>query len=132
MSEELETLKRIDSTLNELLKWTKFAGMQQLRSILAQQLKTDSEMLVYELSDGSRGTRDIAKLAGVGSNATVAVYWKKWSRLGIMEPSKKYQGRYQRICSLEEVGLTVPQIKGTISQPPVETEIAQQEEIANE
>jgi len=132
MSEELETLKKIDSTLNELLKWTKFAGMQQLRSILAQQLKTDSEMLVYELSDGSRGTRDIAKLAGVGSNATVAVYWKKWSRLGIMEPSKKYQGRYQRICSLEEVGLTVPQTKATISQSPAETQPAQQEEIINE
>ncbi len=49
-----------------------------------------------------------------------------------MEPSKKYQGRYQRICSLEEVGLTVPQMRGTVSQSSVETETAQQEEIINE
>lgn len=104
------TLKEIASTLNELLKWTKFAGMQQLRNILVQQLKADTEMLVYELSDGSRGTRDIAKLAGIRSNKTIAVYWKKWSKIGIVEPSKKFQGRYQRICSLEEVGLTIPQL----------------------
>jgi hypothetical protein len=132
MSDELEALKKIDLTLNDLLKWTKFAGMQQLRNILAQQLKTDSEMLVYELSDGSRGTRDIAKLAGVGSNATVAAYWKKWSKLGIMEASKQYQGRYQRICSLEEVGLTVPQAKTTTTQPPAETQSEEQGEIVNE
>lgn len=130
MSEEI--IKEIASTLNELLKWTKFAGMQQLRSILAQQLKTDSEMLIYELSDGSRGTRDIAKLAGVGSNKTVALCWKKWSRLGIVEPSKKYQGRYQRICSLEEVGLTVPLGKAAISQSPAEAGAEQQEEIIHE
>lgn len=110
MTEELEILNQIDATLNELLKWSKFAGMQQLRNILTQNLKTDTEMSVYELSDGSRGTREIAVLAGIGSNATVAAYWKKWSKIGMVEPSKKFQGRYQRICSLEEVGLTIPEL----------------------
>ena len=65
-------------------------------------------LLVYELSDGERGTREVAKLAGLKSNSTVAGYWKKWSKIGIVEPSSQYQGRYQRICSLEEVGLAVP------------------------
>jgi len=106
MSEEI--LKDMAMTLKELLKWTRFAGMQQLRTILSQNLKTDMELLVYELSDGSRGTRDVARLAGVGSHATVSVYWKKWNKLGIVEPSQRFQGRYKRICSLEEVGLTVP------------------------
>lgn len=103
-----ETLKDIAMTMKELLKWMRFAGMQQLRTILSQNLKTDVEMLVYELSDGTRSTRDIARLAGLGSHATVTVYWKRWSKLGIIESSPKFQGRYQRICSLEEVGLTVP------------------------
>jgi|YelNatPaOPRAMG01_1025707.scaffolds.fasta_scaffold283487_1 hypothetical protein len=108
MSEELKTLKSIEGKLDQLLKWTRFAGMQQLRTILAQNLTTDTEMLIYELSDGERGTREVAALSGVGSNATVANYWRKWSRLGIVEPSVRRQGRFRRICSLEEVGLTVP------------------------
>lgn len=103
-----DILKDIAVTMKELLKWMRFAGMQQLRTILSQNLKTDVEMLVYELSDGTRSTRDIARLAGLGSHVTVAVYWKKWSKLGIVEPSPQFRGRYQKICSLEEVGLTVP------------------------
>lgn len=108
MSEELKALKSIEHKLDQLLKWTKFAGMQQLRTILAQNLQRDTEMLIYELSDGERTTREIARLANVGSNATVASYWKTWSKLGIVEPSQKRKGRFQRICSLEEVGLTIP------------------------
>lgn len=108
MSEELKTLKSIDYKLDQLLKWTRFAGMQQLRTILAQNLMTDIEMLIYELSDGERSAREIARLINVGSHATITNYWRKWSKLGIVEPSPKRQGRFQRICSLEEVGLTVP------------------------
>lgn len=108
MSEEARILRKIDSKLDQLLKWTRFAGMQQLREILAQNLTDDTLMLIYECSDGNRSSREIAKLVGVRSNQTVVNYWKKWSSLGIVEPSPKYKGRFQRICSLEEVGLTVP------------------------
>lgn len=105
MSEE--TLKDISSTLHELLKWTKFSGMQQLKTILQANLETEVEMLVYELSDGAKGTREIARLSGLGSKSTVARYWTKWSVIGIVLPVQK-EGRYQRICSLEEVGISVP------------------------
>jgi hypothetical protein len=108
ISDELKTLKSIDSKLEQILKWTKFAGSQQLKNILSQTLENDKAASIYELSDGKRGTREIAKLVGVKSNATVAAYWKKWNKLGIVESSPMYQGRYRRICSLEEVGLTVP------------------------
>ena len=120
MSEELKTLKNIECKLDQLLKWTKLAGMQQLRTTLTQNLTTDAEMLIFELSDGEHTTREVARLAGVGSNATVASYWKKWSRLGIVESSQKRQGRFQRICSLEEVGLTIPPMQA--STTPIETE----------
>lgn len=109
MSEELKTLKNIENKINELLKWSKFAGMQQLRNVLSQAIGDDvAAALAFESSDGARGTREVGRLAGI-SNKTVARYWKKWSKLGIVEPSNRYQGRYQRICSLEEVGLSVPQ-----------------------
>ncbi len=108
MSEELNVLKNIESKLDQLLKWSRFAGLQQLRNLLAQNLTSDRELLVYELSDGERTTREIAGLANVRSIATVVVYWRKWSKLGIVEPSQNRQGRFKRFCSLEEVGLTVP------------------------
>jgi hypothetical protein len=109
LSEELQTLKNIEFKINELLKWTKFAGMQQLRNIIVQALGDDAiANLAFEFSDGARGTREVARLAGT-SKMTVARYWKKWSKLGIVEPSNTYQGRFKRICSLEEVGLPVPQ-----------------------
>jgi len=126
MSEELKTLKSIESKLDQLLKWTKFAGIQQLRNILSQTLENDTATLIYELSDGRRGTREIAKLAGVKSNATVVAYWKKWSRIGIVEPSPAFQGRYQRICSMEEAGLTAPpmlQIDAASGQTEQESEV---------
>lgn len=129
MSEELRTLKSIGQKLDQLLKWTRFAGMQQLRTILTQNLTTDTEMLIYELSDGERTTREIARLAGVGSNATITNYWRKWSKVGIVEPSEKRRGRYQRICSLEEVGLTVPPMLQA-GEIPIEAE--QLEEATNE
>ncbi|MCW3986455.1 MAG: hypothetical protein NWE91_08650 [Candidatus Bathyarchaeota archaeon] len=130
MSDELKTLKSIEQKLDRLLKWTKFAGVQQLRTNLTQNLTTDTEMLIYELSDGERTTREIARLAGVGSNATIVNYWKKWSKVGIVEPSEKRRGRYQRICSLEEVGLTVPPMLQT-GETPIETE-QPIEEVTNE
>jgi len=130
MSDELKTLKSIEQKLDRLLKWTKFAGVQQLRTILTQNLTTDTEMLIYELSDGERTTREIARLAGVGSNATIVNYWKKWSKVGIVEPSEKRRGRYQRICSLEEVGLTVPPMLQA-GETPIETE-QPIEEVTNE
>lgn len=108
LSDETKILKNIESKIGQLLKWARFAGMQQLRSILTNNLTNDTQMLIYEYSNGKRSTREIAKLTGVGSNQTVINYWKKWSSLGIVEPSQKYQGRFQRICSLEQVGLTVP------------------------
>jgi hypothetical protein len=93
--------------------------MQQLRNVLVQVLGDDTAaLLAYELSDGERGTREVAKLAGIKSNATIAAYWKKWSKTGIVEASSKYQGRYQRICSLEEVGLVVP----PLPQPSASTQ----------
>jgi hypothetical protein len=106
--EQLNILMNIDKKLEEILKWLKFASTQQLKIILSQALENDVASSVYELSDGTRGTREIAKRAGLKSNATVAAYWKRWSKLGIVEESKQHRGRYVRICSLEEVGLTVP------------------------
>jgi len=110
MTEEINSLKNIESKLEELLKWTRIATKQQIRPFISKNLETDMETAIYELSDGSRSTRDIAQILGKVSHVTVSRYWKKWANLSIVEPSPTYHGRYKKICSLEEVGISVPPI----------------------
>jgi Trp operon repressor len=102
------TGQEITKLLRELVKWAKFETLPKLRTILEQNLPSDKEKLIYELSDGERSTRDIAKLVGV-SHVTITNYWDKWSKLGIVDAAPK-EGRYMRICSLEQVGLEVPEL----------------------
>ena len=109
LSESL--LSDIADTLKEVLKWTRFAGMQQLKGIVSTSLENDVQKLVFELSNGQNSTRDIAKIAGLGSKSSVERYWEKWAKLGIVQPSSKIQGRMQRICSLEELGIETPKDK---------------------
>ncbi len=110
MSEELRVQKNIESKLDELLKWTRISSILQIKPFISKNLETDIETAIYELSDGSRSTRDIAKILEGISHTTVFNYWKKWANLSIVEPSTTYQGRYQKICSLAEVGIPVPPI----------------------
>lgn len=106
----MRSLKNIESKLEEILKWTRIATKQQIRPFISKNLETDMETAIYELSDGSRSTRDIAQILGKVSHVTVSRYWKKWANLSIVESSPTYQGRYKKICSLEEVGISVPPI----------------------
>jgi len=121
VSDELDTLKSIELKIAQLVKWTRFAALQQLRNILTQNLTDDTATLIYEYSDGERSTREIAKIVGK-SNATIANYWKKWSMIGIVEQSPKYLGRFQKICSLEEVGLSLPPLPKTAQDTKEQSE----------
>jgi len=100
--------------LSEILKWTKFIGKQKLKLILADALQEELEKIAYELSDG-RTLKDIVRICKNNgystSTFTVSKLWGKWSDLGIVEPSKKYRGRSERIVSLKEVGIVFPSIK---------------------
>jgi hypothetical protein len=111
------TGQEITQLLRELVRWSKFEGVPKLRAILEQNLRSDKEKIIYELSDGERSTRDITKVVG-GSHETIRRYWEKWSKLGIVDESHGQEGRFRHICSLEEVGMEVPQM--TIA--PAETE----------
>lgn len=110
MSKENQALHDIKQVLVEILRWSRFQGMQQLRKILNQTLQKDAEKIIYENSDG-RDSREIASLAGV-SHQTVVNYWRKWAALGIVEPIKVRGGeRYRRIFSLLYLGIEVPSVE---------------------
>ncbi len=106
--------KELINLLSEILKWTRFIGKQQLKALLLDSLTEDVEKVVYELSDGKslREIERICKENGYSvSHVTIGNYWEKWAPVGIVEPSKKFKGRFERIVSLKEVGIDFPTIE---------------------
>jgi len=116
-------IERIIELLQEMLKWVKFAGAREVRTVLMNILDTEQKRLIYHLSDGERGSVEIGKAANV-SDSTIRRYWESWVRLGIVEPLGVRGGvRYKKSFQLEDFGFTVPQTKtGTDvkSEPPKE------------
>jgi len=98
--------------LREILKWIKFSGMKEVKTTLTSVLNTELKRLVYHLSDGTRGTVGIAKLAGIGSNKTVYDMWQAWLKLGLGESVPVKGGsRFKRSFDLEDFGIEVPRVK---------------------
>ncbi|HKZ39911.1 MAG TPA: hypothetical protein VJ044_03065, partial [Candidatus Hodarchaeales archaeon] len=78
--------------------------------VLASTLDTDQKRLVYHLSDGNRGSVDIANLSNT-SDRTVRRHWESWGRTGIVDPLKVRGGeRYKKSFELEDFGIRVPEI----------------------
>jgi Fic family protein len=110
MSEQSnETLSEQTALLREIVKWLRFTGMKEVKSVLGAALDNDQKKLVYHLSDGNNGCVEIAQQSGV-SDFTVRNYWKQWSKLGIVEAIKVRRGdRYKKSFDLEDFGMEIPQ-----------------------
>ncbi len=83
--------------------WLRLLAMPTLRNELVKALTDDKRRLVYELSTGDVGTREIAKAADVGA-ASVSRYWNEWERVGLMRRVGS-QGRVAHIASLASLGI---------------------------
>ena len=94
--------------LREILKWIKFSGIREVRTVLMDILNTEQKRLIYHLSSGERGSINIGKQVGV-SHTTVQRYWESWSRLGIVEPIRVRGGlRFMKLFELEDFGFSIP------------------------
>ena len=112
--------------LKEILKWIRFTGAKEVKSVLVSTLDTEQKRLIYHLSDGNRTSMDIAKAAGT-SDTTIRRYWASWARQGIVESLKVRGGeRYKKSFELEDFGIEVPQPKAATKpaevKPTAETE----------
>jgi len=114
VAEKEEILKDIRAKMNEnqrllreIARWSRFQNMGRLKEVLAAELDSDEKKLAYENTDGSKGIKEIAQACGAPQD-TVYGWWKKWSRLGILESSESREGRLAKICSLEDVGIKMP------------------------
>jgi hypothetical protein len=106
-AQETDELK----VLREILKWMKFAGMNQVQSVLEITLNTPEKKLAYQMSDGTKGTIEVGKVSKVGSPTKVSTLWREWKRKGLGD-SLSVQGgdRFKRTFDLEDFGIEVPQI----------------------
>ena len=115
MPEHTDLWRKIYDELREIKYWVKLSGHPVLRRAVHENLRNDESKLVYELSDGNRSTREIVeelKKAGKAiTHSTVANMWKRWTAVGIVEPSERYQGRFRKVTSLESLGIEIPEIR---------------------
>jgi len=95
-NETLDVLKQIE-------KWIRITSIPIVKEILASALKSGEERKIYNLSDG-RNQTEIAKLAKV-SQPTVSNYWKKWAKIGIVEQTEDYKGRWKKSFLLEDFNI---------------------------
>jgi len=103
--------EQIIAILQEILKWIRFSGIDEVRTVLMRTLDTEQKRLVYHLSDGIHGSVEIGKATNV-SNSTVARYWVSWARLGLMEPIRVRGGlRYKKSFELDDFVLKVTQLR---------------------
>ena len=97
--------------LKEQTKWLRFLALPALKKTIQENLTTKEQKRIYGLSDGENSTYDVAKklrAEGVkGSHMTVYNYWKRWFALGIVIPSGKYSGRFEKIIDLEELNIQI-------------------------
>lgn len=101
---------RIIELLEEILRWTRFQGWRNVKDVLTDVLTDDLSKLIYHYSDG-RSSRQIAQKVSV-SHVTVVRYWRKWAKVGIVEPIKVGSGiRYRKMFNLEDFGIEVPEIE---------------------
>lgn len=102
-----EKINSIENTLQEILKWTRFANLSKLKEILEKELETDQKKLAYESTDGVNGIKEVAAGSGAPQD-TVYGWWQKWSRLGLVIESATRKGRMVKIVSLDDVGIKIP------------------------
>jgi hypothetical protein len=107
MSNGIDASNQVTDLLRELIAWTRLQALPRFTQLLDAELNDDKKRLVYEYSDGSRGRREVAKLADV-PDPTVQHWWDRWFNLGIMKASQQRAGRMARLCSLKDVGIDVP------------------------
>ena len=109
-----DDMKKLLDLVEELVKWKRFEVAQLAKKTLKEVFRNDSEKLVYHFSDG-KTTVEIANLSGV-SDFSVRQYWKKWNAEGLIVPSHKQKGRYERVFSLDDFGIGIPTAKKVLTK----------------
>jgi hypothetical protein len=100
--------------LQEILKWTKFSGMKNVKATLESVLDTPQKRLAYQLSDGNHSREQVQTASGIKGNETMSEMWKGWARGGLGESIEIRKGmkRFKRSFDLNDFGIEYSKPKG--------------------
>ncbi|MGA7195127.1 MAG: hypothetical protein WBW94_16010 [Anaerolineales bacterium] len=93
VARQLEILNKICSRMVELLE---FSNHEALENALSGIFANPRDRKIYELSDGSRSTREIGNIIGLDQKG-ISNLWKKWAKMDIVESTghlKPYKAKY--------------------------------------
>jgi hypothetical protein len=123
--EKLEEIRKLMSTQLSLFR---LINEKTIETALSELLRTDTEKMVYESSDGHT-SREIAQMVGI-SHMTVINYWKKWARYDIVKETSSRGGtRFLKIFSLADFGIEAPRIltkEKVVEREPTEQILARE------
>lgn len=92
------------------MKLSMIQTRDEISVVLNRALGTPEKKLAYNLTDGKHSARDIAIQVGV-SITSIHRWWREWQKLGIVtRVIKKGRNVVQKILSLEDLGIEVPEI----------------------
>jgi len=99
---------KVEDLLKELVKWTKVTSIPHVRKLLLELLTTPKEKKAYQISDGEKTSREVARLSKLGK-FKVQTMWKAWIISGIAEPVPVKGGgnRAKRNFSLDDFGIDI-------------------------
>ncbi len=127
LKDVVESVEKLNRTMKEVARWTKFRSVSGLRETLVRELNTPQKKLAYELTDGDHSRRDIAQILQI-TDDSIRSWWDKWYQLALVEESETRKGRPQRVISLNEVGIEVPKPKAAPApQSPEPVQVIQPE-----
>jgi hypothetical protein len=115
-TEDENKLDSMNRTLQEILKWTRFANITKVKETLENELDTDEKKLAYENSNGENTLKDLVPLCGA-PYGTITNWWPRWYRMGIMTESESRKGRMKKIISLQDIGISVPKVAKSSQAP---------------
>lgn len=102
--------KALLQSVQELAKWTKVTSHPQVAKILSDEIKTDSQKIVYKNSDGKKTTKELSLLSG-RDPSDISKDWKQWTRIGIAEQVPAQGGsRGKSLFALDDFGIDVPKV----------------------
>jgi predicted DNA-binding ArsR family transcriptional regulator len=102
------------ATLEEMLKWLKFMGMQEAHDVIERALsyedekKEEAAKIAYQLTNGANSTKDISSHISFGYQ-WVSDRQQEWATQGLVEKPAS-NASYRHILTLDELGIDYPDI----------------------
>ncbi len=106
------------SALKNVQVWVRTIAVILIAERFDKEIGSDpKDLLLYHLSDGKNTAEIIGNTIGL-HKGNVTRRWKKWARSGLVVPSASRQGRWERVISLEDLGIDVPKPENVVPLDP--------------